>query len=108
MKYTLRLGAKWFATNYFACSEKAGRWLFGDKEYNKGNVLLVRNAVDEKRFTKNDDTTTQLRNKYDLENKFVVACVGRMTYAKNHEFVLEVFKEIKKLKNNAKGLWRGL
>lgn len=35
-----------FATNYFACSEKAGRWLFGDKEFEKGNVIVMTNAID--------------------------------------------------------------
>ena len=50
IKQILRPFSKIFATHYFACSEYAGRWLFGNKEYDKGKVFLLNNAIDVNRF----------------------------------------------------------
>lgn len=101
LKYFLRLFSKVFATDYFACSEKAGRWLFGDKEYDKGNVLVVKNAVDFDRFHTSKEITETIKYKYDLNDKFVIGHVGRFTYAKNHKFLLDVFEQVKKKRNNS-------
>lgn len=49
-KFILKKFSKVFATDYFACSEKAGRWLFGDKEFQKGNVTVIKNAIDFEKF----------------------------------------------------------
>lgn len=101
LKYFLRLFAKLFPTDYFACSEKAGRWMFGNKIYESGRVMVMKNAVDFGRFRtiyKNDE---KLRQHLGIENKFVVEHVGRFTYAKNHMFLLNVFGEISKKRNDA-------
>ena len=100
MKNVLRLFSKTFSTDYFACSEKAGRWLFGDKMYESGKVYLMKNAVQLDKF-RLDDGKALLNNKLELDNRFVVGHVGRFTYAKNHKFLLDIFCEILKLKNNA-------
>ena len=34
-----------YATERVACGEMAGRWLFGDKAYQSGQVILVNNAI---------------------------------------------------------------
>lgn len=49
-KVFLRIFARVFPTDYFACSEKAGIWLFGNKNFKNGNVNVIKNAVDFKRF----------------------------------------------------------
>lgn len=101
LKYFLRLFSKVFATDYFACSEKAGRWLFGNKEYNKGNVLVVKNAVDFDRFHPSKEITKKIKDKYCINDKFVVGHVGRFTSAKNHKFLLDVFEQVKKKRSNS-------
>lgn len=50
MKQVLKHFSKVFATDYMCCSELAGRWLFGDKEYDRGNVYLLNNAIDLDKF----------------------------------------------------------
>lgn len=50
MKQVLKHFSKVFATDYMCCSELAGRQLFGDKEYEKGNVYLLNNAIDLDKF----------------------------------------------------------
>lgn len=101
LKYFLRLFSKVFATDCFACSEKAGRWLFGNKEYNKGKVLVVKNAVDFDRFHPPKEITKKIKDKYCINDKFVVGHVGRFTSAKNHKFLLDVFEQVKKKRSNS-------
>ena len=45
LKCLLRKFSKVFATDYFACSEKAGRWLFGNQAYKQGKIVLLSNAI---------------------------------------------------------------
>ena len=62
MKQVLRPFSKTFATDYMCCSELAGRWLFGDKEYNKENVYLLNNAIDLEKF-KYDESLRKKKRK---------------------------------------------
>ena len=96
LKQILRRFIKVFSTDYFACSEKAGRWLFGNKAYNAGNVYLMRNAVDFKRFTFDEEKRNRIRKKLRIEDKMVIGHVGRFTFAKNHEYLLDIFVEVHK------------
>lgn len=101
LKHVLRIFSRVFSTDYFACSEKAGRWLFGDKNYDNGKVIVIRNAVDFNRFRPTEEVLALLRKKFGLEGKFVVGHVGRFTFAKNHKFLIEIFKQIVQKRNDA-------
>lgn len=100
LKYFLRLFAKVFATDYFACSEKAGRWMFGDTTFEKGKVLLMRNAIDFDRFRPDQDFVESRKKDLEIEDKYVIGCIGRFTFAKNHKFLINVFSEIIKKRDD--------
>ena len=85
----------------FACSDLAAEAVFGKKRYEENRVTILPNAVDTKEFLPNEEVRTQLRRLYCLEGKFVIGHVGRFHYAKNHKFLLEIFEEIAKQKDNA-------
>ncbi|WP_031554225.1 glycosyltransferase [Oribacterium sp. FC2011] len=93
-KQVLRRLSKLFSTHYFACSEKAGRWMFGDKAFDDGKVYVLKNAVDFYRFHTSQSEVEDLKTQLGLSDCFIVGHIGRFTYAKNHEFLLDVFKEI--------------
>lgn len=101
LKYVLRIGSKIFPTDYFACSEKAGRWLFGDKAYEQGKVLIIKNAIDFNKFQVDVSVKNSIIQEFDLNDKFIVGHVGRFTFAKNHLFLLQIFACIKRYKTNA-------
>lgn len=101
LKYILRMGCKWFSTDYFACGEKAGRWMFSDKTFDEGKVKVINNAVDFARFAENTEATEMLKSELSLNGKFVIGHVGRFTFAKNHEFLLDIFAQIHKTNENA-------
>lgn len=101
LKYSLRTFAKIFPTDYFACSEKAGRWMFGNKAFNKDKVFVLKNAIDFSKFRHDEELAAKYRKKLGLTNKFVIGHVGRFTYAKNHKFLIDIFAEIRKRRNDA-------
>lgn len=101
LKYLLRCFSKTFSTNYFACSEKAGRWMFGDKLFEQGNVIVIKNAVNFNVFLFDYSKNEMLKKDLQLQNRIVIGHVGRFTYAKNHKFLIELFKDIhKKIPNS--------
>ena len=101
LKYFLRAFAKFFPTHYFACSEKAGRWMWGDRCYDQGKVFVLNNAIDFRRFLKQDKEAQKLKKSLNLDGKLVIAHIGRFTSAKNHKFLIQVFKEIISINENA-------
>lgn len=107
LKYFLRMGAKIFPTDYFACSEKAGKWMFGNQTYNSGKVVLIKNAIDYNVFSKNEINRKNIREKLNLNGDTVIGHVGRFTSAKNHSFLLKIFAQYKTKDQNAKLLLVG-
>lgn len=93
-KYLLRPFCKLFATDYFACGEYAAKWMYGKKAFRNGKVYLMQNAVDEERFRYNVIARISIRKKLNLSDKFVVGHIGRFTYQKNHDFLIDIFYEI--------------
>lgn len=87
---------KMYATDYFACSEIAGEWLFGKDAVKENKVKVIHNAVDLDKYKYNEEKRNELRKKLNIEDKFVVGHVGRFTNQKNHTFLIDIFNEIHK------------
>lgn len=85
----------------FACSMLAAEAVFGRKNARCGNVIIVPNAIDVKRFCYQEEIRRRMRRELSLEDKFVIGHVGRFHYAKNHEYLLAVFQNIAAQKENA-------
>lgn len=102
MKQILRPFSKVFATDYMCCSELAGRWLFGNKEYDKGNVYLLNNAIDLDKFKYNESLRKKKRKELSIkDNTLVIGHIGRFVAQKNHDFLIDIFNEIHKKNNNS-------
>ena len=76
IKNFLKLFSKTFATDYFACSELAGRWLFGKKAFNSGKVFIVNNAIDLDKFKFDCEKRAEIR-------KLEPYCYGQFTEGKD-------------------------
>lgn len=97
MKQLLRPFCKVFATDYMCCSELAGRWLFGDKEYDKGNVYLLNNAIDLNKFKYDEVVRREKRKELNIDDDtLVIGHVGRFVEQKNHRFLIDIFNEVHK------------
>lgn len=97
VKNMLRPFSKVFATDYMCCSEHAGRWLFGDKKYDEGNVYLLNNAIDVDYFKYNEEVRKNKREELNIPDDIkVIGHVGRFVSQKNHEFLIDIFNEVHK------------
>ncbi|MGT2957809.1 hypothetical protein A9Q68_02010 [Streptococcus bovimastitidis] len=90
------------ATDLFACGIDAAKWMWGEKNYRHNNVKIMVNAIDGEKFAFNQNLRNQLRKDWNIQNQFVIGNVGRLAHQKNQSFLLDVFSEIKKLKDNSK------
>lgn len=89
-------------TNAFACGDLAGKWLFGSRKF-----IYIPNGIQLYKFKFHESTRDKEREQLGISNNFVIGHVGRFNFQKNHPFILAVFKEILKLKGNAKLLLVG-
>mgnify|MGYP004510592227 CR=1 FL=1 len=102
MKQVLKHFSKVFATDYMCCSELAGRWLFGDKEYDKGNVYLLNNAIDLDKFKYDENIRKEKRKELNIsDDTLVIGHVGRFVEQKNHRFLIDIFNEVHKERENS-------
>lgn len=101
MRKLLRMPLKWCATDYFACSEGAAVWLYGQREVQRGRVHILNNAIDSKAFSFDETIRRSYREKFKLQKQFVVGHVGRFQEQKNHTFLLAIYQEIYKKNPNS-------
>ena len=102
VKQILRPFSKVYATDYMCCSELAGRWLFGNKEYDKGNVYLLNNAIDLDKFKYDEQLRNKKRKELNIkDDTLVIGHVGRFVEQKNHRFLIDIFNEVHKQKENS-------
>ena len=96
---------KYIATDYVACSEVAAKWMFPNVESEK--IVIVNNGVDLDKFRFDAAVRYQIRNKLGIKDEILLGHVGRFCYQKNHEYFIEILKEIRKRNIKAKLLLIG-
>lgn len=102
IKNILRPFSKVYANKYMCCSELAGRWLFGNKEYDKGTVYLLNNAIDLDKYKYDEKIRNSKRKELKIKpSTFVVGHIGRFVEQKNHRFLIDIFNEIHKKNNDS-------
>ena len=79
-----------------ACSDKAAEWMFN----NSNNVRIVHNAVDLSRFYYSKEIRDRIRRELKILDKFVIGFVGALSYQKNPLLMIDIFAELKKIKEN--------
>ena len=95
------------ATDFFACSEAAKGWFYPPQLIAAGQVQVLANAVDAARFRFSAEQRGQLRRELGLGNALTVVCVARFRPEKNQIFLLEVLRELRRLREDAVVLFVG-
>ncbi len=92
IKGVFKLALPFIATDYWGCSDKAVKWLYG--KHSAGNKCkVIKNAIDTKRFSYNPEIRERVRKQLGIEEKSIVWChVGSFGAAKNHVFLIKLFK----------------
>ncbi len=99
--FILCLPIKKMVNHYFACSKDAGYLVYGKKYVDQGKVKIINNAIDCEKFQYNEDTRMKIRKDMKLEDMFVIGHVGRFNPQKNHMFLIDIFYEVSKQKQNS-------
>ena len=80
-----------------AVSDLAGQWMFGKH----GKYMVINNGVEIERFKYSDALRTQKRNELNLNEFNIYGNVGAFLEAKNHSFILKIFRKITEIDEKA-------
>lgn len=82
------------ATQLWACSGQAARFLFSQRALDKLPYRFIPNGIELERFAYSAQTRSQIRAQLHLEDAFVVGHIGRLCQQKNQMFLLDVTREL--------------
>lgn len=87
------------ATDFLACSEKAASFFYPKKYL--GNCVILKNGIDLPKFSYNQIIRNDVRTSLGInDDTLVFGHTGRFAPVKNHSFLIDVFSEISKMKDN--------
>lgn len=93
-KYLLKLlykrGITRYATELFACGDKAGRWMFGGDPF-----FVLNNAIHTQQYVYSEEVALEVRRELGIPGDVIVCGhVGLFRPQKNHEFLLRIFAKL--------------
>ena len=117
-KLILKPFARMFATDYFACSEYAARWMYGSRAaipLSEGDipgahkrVRIMPNAIDTEKYRFSQEKRKEIRREMKIPEKTLVfGHIGRFCPQKNQSFLIDIFKEIAAQKKNCRLVMAG-
>ena len=79
-----------YATKWLACSESAGKWMFGNHSFE-----VIPNSIDLSRFHYCGDMRKKMRARLGLsDHTLVLGTAGRLAVQKNPLFLIDIFKAV--------------
>lgn len=82
------------ATDYVACAPLAAKWMFLGKTLEK--AIIIYNSVHTEEMLFDQSIREEVREELGLQDKFVLGNVAMYTFAKNKEFLFDIFYEFQK------------
>lgn len=89
------------ATDYWACSDLSIKWMYSKSMINNNKCKFIPNGIEMDKFMYSKEKRENIRNIFNIRENFIIGHIGRFSYPKNHEFILDIFKEIKKKESKA-------
>lgn len=78
----------------FACSDEAGKWLYGEKALQCPNYRRIPNGIDLARFAFDSEARAWMRAELGIpDGAVVLGHIGRFTRPKNHAWLVNLFAE---------------
>ena len=79
-----------FNIKRFACSAPAGKWMFGNTDYQ-----ILNNGIEIENYIFNKDDRKKFREEIGVDESVKLIChIGRFNYQKNHKFLIDIYKDI--------------
>ena len=86
-----------FYTDALACGKEAGEWLFKNRPF-----YVLKNGRSIEKYAFSEKTREKIRNSYHISDELVLGHVGGFFEQKNHQFLIQVYREILKIRPNTK------
>lgn len=83
------------------CSELATVTKYGQEIVNNSKYCIFKNGIDLYKYSKVQEMRSSQRKKLMLEDKIVFLHIGRFEKQKNHDFLIDIFSEVSKLREDA-------
>lgn len=78
-----------------APSDLAAIYTFGKRNYEKGNVAIIKNAIDLNYYCFSENARLEIRKEFNISEKtFVIGHIGRFSTQKNHKYLIDIFSKI--------------
>ena len=78
-----------YANVLLACSKEAGEWMFPYNEF-----VVINNGIDLDKYSYNNDYRLECRSELNLNDEYVIGCLGRLDEQKNPIRTFKVFENI--------------
>lgn len=95
-----------FSNRRCGCSELAMNFLFSNKWNNDFYSRIIHNGIDFDEYKKSLQIDVKKRE-IGLTNKYNICTVGRISFQKNPEFLLDIFAAVVKLRDDVDLVWCG-
>ena len=96
--YILKPFFNFFYDYGIACSEKAGKWMFGNKKFK-----VISNGIEIEKYLYNENLRKKIRKELSIDDNIkLIGHVGNFSSAKNYPFVINVFDKICEQKKDYK------
>lgn len=93
-RYYSKLHINKNSTHRFACSENAMLWLFGKKHAKLPTSQIINNGIDISIFEYDKSVRSEVRQELGIDKELIIGLVGKFTKTKNHNFLIDIFKEL--------------
>lgn len=86
------------ADKHLACGKEAGKWLYGNREFD-----VVYNAIITEKYNYKEEIRNKWRERLGLKSEdIVLGHIGRFNDQKNHKYLLEFFRELSSMSSDYK------
>lgn len=86
-----------FFTKAIACGTEAGNWLFPNRDFE-----VLKNGRNIDYFSFSQEKQSAFRKKLSIDGSIAIGHVGGFYPQKNHDFLVEIYREIRKMEPDAK------
>ena len=91
-----------YANKFWACSKKAGEFMYGRDAVEVGKVEVINNAITCEKFAFNPEVRAEVSAQLGVSDNFVIGSVGRLCPQKNQLFLIESFAAMSQQRSDAR------
>lgn len=101
VSYFTALSAQKYTDEFWGCSMEACRYFFPKAIKQHKEVKIILNGIEAEKYRFSEETRRKVRKEAGLSGKLVIGHVGRFTEQKNQSYLIDIFEEVQKKKEDS-------